>query len=357
MVVPALSPRLISVISPLSTGKKVIDAAIWGLLWNWLVIYGGSSLHHLRYSNYTHYSFYSVKSEQKEKSLVEEQVLPAKWGQEKRLEFIEFRLQWEGRVNRFDLVNHFAISVPQASLDFARYRGLASHNAVYDVVQKAYLAGPNFRPVLITASADSYLTLLWASDAGTVEVKGSFLGWAPPLEIVRDPARRVDTKVLQEFLLAIREKRKVQIDYQSMSSLQRSTRTISPHAFGFDGSRWHLRAFCHTHQDFRDFVLGRVRSAAREEFSDVDGSTDGVWNTFIEAVLEPKPVLTESQKRAIEADYCMKQGRLILRVREALLFYHLQHLGLLSEENPSKYLHLANREALNSFFVKHDIQP
>jgi hypothetical protein len=289
--------------------------------------------------------------------LGEEQLLPAKWGQEKRLEFIEFRLQWEGRVNRLDLVNYFAISVPQASLDFARYRELAPQNAVYDVVQRAYVAGSGFKPVLIASSADSYLTRLWASMAGSIETKTSFLGWTPPVAIVRDPARRVDTDVLKEFLLAVREKRKIRIDYQSMSSEKSSTRVISPHAFGFDGVRWHVRAFCHTHQDYRDFLLGRVRSAVREEFSDVDGAADEVWNSFIDAVVVPNPDLTASQKQAVEADYCMENGALVLRVREALLFYHLQHLGLLSEERPSKYLRLANRSSLASFFAKHNIQP
>jgi predicted DNA-binding transcriptional regulator YafY len=291
-----------------------------------------------------------------EEKLGEDQSVPAKWGQEKRMEFIEFRLQWEGRVNRQDLVKYFAISVPQASLDFARYRELAPLNAVYDVVQKAYLRGPAFKPALISASADSYLTPLWAANARTTELTASFLGWTPSVAIVRDPARRVDSRVLQEVLLAVREGRTVQIEYQSMSSLQGSTRLISPHAFGFDGSRWHVRAFCHKHEDFRDFLLGRVRSAVKQEASKVTGGTDEVWNTFIEAVLEPNPALTESQKQAVEDDYCMTNGKLILRVREALLFYHLQHLGLLSEERASMYLHLANREALASFFAKHTIR-
>ena len=38
-----------------------------------------------------------------------------KWGVERRLEFIEFRLFWEGGVNRADLIEMFGVSVPQAS--------------------------------------------------------------------------------------------------------------------------------------------------------------------------------------------------------------------------------------------------
>ena len=32
------------------------------------------------------------------------------WSQDKRLEFIDFRLQWTGKINRSDLVDFFGIS-------------------------------------------------------------------------------------------------------------------------------------------------------------------------------------------------------------------------------------------------------
>ena len=38
-----------------------------------------------------------------------------RWGVAQRLEFIEFRLFWEGRVNRSDLMEQFGLSVNQAS--------------------------------------------------------------------------------------------------------------------------------------------------------------------------------------------------------------------------------------------------
>ncbi|AOZ71231.1 hypothetical protein LPB142_17345 (plasmid) [Rhodobacter xanthinilyticus] len=34
-----------------------------------------------------------------------------RWGVEQRLEFIEFRLFWEGHVNRSDLMDQFGVSV------------------------------------------------------------------------------------------------------------------------------------------------------------------------------------------------------------------------------------------------------
>ena len=37
-----------------------------------------------------------------------------RWGVEQRLEFIEFRLFWEGHVNRSDVMEQFGLSVNQA---------------------------------------------------------------------------------------------------------------------------------------------------------------------------------------------------------------------------------------------------
>jgi predicted DNA-binding transcriptional regulator YafY len=185
----------------------------------------------------------------------------------------------------------------------------------------------------------------------------SFLGWTPSVGIVRDPARSVDAAVLKVFLLALRERHIVRIDYQSMSNAAPSSRSISPHAVGFDGFRWHVRAFCHVHGDFRDFVLGRIRSAAPEGSTDVDFKDDGDWHNFIEAVIVPHPRLSKAQKQAVESDYCMEHGRLVLRVREALLFYHLDHLGLLEyTESSKRHIALANRAALRPFFEKHQIE-
>ena len=48
-----------------------------------------------------------------------------RWGIERRLEFIEFRLFWDGHVNRSDLMAAFGISINQASADLNRYLGMA----------------------------------------------------------------------------------------------------------------------------------------------------------------------------------------------------------------------------------------
>ena len=69
------------------------------------------------------------------------------WGTEQRLEFIEFRLFWDGELNRSDITERFAVSVPQASNDIAMYRELAPANLEYDSSAKRYVSTPSLGPV------------------------------------------------------------------------------------------------------------------------------------------------------------------------------------------------------------------
>ena len=77
----------------------------------------------------------------------------------------------------------------------------------------------------------------------------------------------------------------------------------------------------------------------------------------MEAIILPHPALTEGQRRAIELDYGMEGGRLVLKTREALLWYLLKHLGLLHEPDvcaaSDQQIVLANRDTLKPFFASH----
>jgi hypothetical protein len=279
----------------------------------------------------------------------------AHWGQERRLEFIDFRLQWDGRVNRADLIDFFRISVPQASLDFARYIELAPKNIEYDRSEKAYLATRDFAPVAATGKAQGYLNQLLGVSSQVLERDASFLGWMPPLGAVRFPGRKIEASILRRVLAAIRHQRMLQIEYQSMNRPNPSVRGISPHAVGFDGFRWHVRAYCHEHHDYRDFVFARILNVVSDAESTVDPLQDAAWINMLDVVLAPHPQLLEGQKRAIELDYGMRDGRVSFQTREALLFYVLRRLGL---DRPaqgtaqSQQIVLINRDELQPFMQR-----
>ena len=100
--------------------------------------------------------------ERPEKPRVDDAGDKRRWGTEQRLEFIEFRLFWEGGVNRGDITSHFGVSVPQASNDLSRYKELAGDNIQYDASEKRYLPTANFHPRFIKPTADRYLAQLKA---------------------------------------------------------------------------------------------------------------------------------------------------------------------------------------------------
>jgi hypothetical protein len=150
--------------------------------------------------------------------------------------------------------------------------------------------------------------------------------------------------------LAIREHAKLHIDYQSMNRPGPTEREISPHAIGFDGFRWHTRAYCHEHKSFRDFVIARILKVHGSGPSEADHKTDASWHQKIDLVLAPHPDLSPGQKTAVALDYGMKNERLVLGTRRALAFYALRQLGLDRESGAPRAQHivLLNREEVDT---------
>ena len=240
--------------------------------------------------------------------------------------------------------------MPQASLDLARYQELAPRNLEYDRQEKAYIATSHFSPVMTSGDPQGYLDELLGLAVEVLPRELSFVGWSPPIGVTRYPSRRVEAFILRHVLQAIRRKRTLFIQYQSMNRPVASTRKISPHAIAFDGFRWHTRAFCHEHNDFRDFLFSRILGLSGEEASTVNPEHDTSWIRTIDLVLVPHPNLSAGQRRSIELDYGMENGRVVLRTREALLFYVLRHLDLdqRARDTPqAMQIQLANREDLD----------
>lgn len=251
----------------------------------------------------------------------------APWSQQRRLEFIDFLLCWDGQLNRGDLTNFFDISVPQASLDIARYIALAPHNLEYDRSSRSYLSSEQFRALYPTSAPDQFLAeLLSSAQAG--DTHPNMLRHMPPVAIVPSPGRTISASVLIALQRAIRQGTGLRLIYQSFTRSEPGSRTITPHALAHDGFRWHVRAYCHTREDFRDFVLARIVRVDGVAEPGPGGDADADWNTLVGLVLAPHPKLNAAHRRAIELDYGMTRGRVELRCRKALLFYVLRHLRL-----------------------------
>jgi predicted DNA-binding transcriptional regulator YafY len=251
-----------------------------------------------------------------------------RWGQERRLEFIDFRLLWDGRINRGQLVDFFGISTQQASFDLSIYASLAPNNLSYNKSQKAYLVGDQFKPLLTPFDAQSLLSQLWGVTAGILPTTMSFLGFRPSCDVVQFPARKIDPHSLINIIWAIRDHQKIHVTYQSMRRPEAGRRWIAPHAIGFDGSRWHARAWCYENNAFRDFVLTRIQAIHETESSDIDECLDKRWNTYVDVILCPRSDLTTAQRNAVALEFGMDKGTLSVRIREALVYYLVRQLQL-----------------------------
>jgi hypothetical protein len=251
-----------------------------------------------------------------------------RWGVEQKLQFIEFRLFWEGHVNRSDLIDKFSVSQNQASGDLNRYIALAPDNMVYDKSGKTYLRSSSFSPLFLKPNATQYLSQVRSVAEGIVAPEDAWIGNFPAFDAAPSPARGIDPVVLRSIVIAIRRREAIHILYQSMSAPDPEWRWISPHALAFDGFRWHARSYCEKSGEFRDFVISRVMEARQTRPPADPLAFDSAWNELVELHIGPHPALSPNQQRVVELDYGMNNGQVTILVRQALLYYALKRLGL-----------------------------
>jgi len=265
-----------------------------------------------------------------------------------RLEFIEWRLFWEGHVNRSDLEARFGISTPQASVDLRTYREAAGANIEYNATEKRYVATKEMRPKYLNVSANRLLLQLRAWVGGVLKREDIFFSSVPAVDVAPEIVRDVRAETLRKVLAAIRTRQAIAIRYQSLTSVR--WRDIAPHALAFDGHRWHARAWCCEREEFRDFVLTRVERLGKLKPVSFDPEHDLEWKGTICLKLCPHPGLTEEQSQAIQRDYDMRGGVREIEVRLSLAYYFIKRMNLdLDELQPARaQIRLANLEEVES---------
>ncbi len=275
-----------------------------------------------------------------------------RWGAGRRMEFIEFKLYWEGWINRGDLTRTFNISHPQASADLSRYLEKAPGNMDYDRSAKHYFATPRFKPAFIEPNAEQHLMQLRLTLSPVAY--SCFMPFGgepgPNADIVSLPVRSIEPDILRRILGAIKSSKAMHIAYQSMNRPESTLRWITPHALGFDGFRWHVRAYCHDDNRFKDFLLGRVISVQEDKPASLDSAMDLEWHHHVFLKIGPHPGLSDAQKEIIAHDYGMKDRLAMIRVRLALHFYLVWNLRLeegdVDRPAKSQQIVLLNREEI-----------
>lgn len=252
----------------------------------------------------------------------------------RRLEFIDFRLFWDGSINRSDLRSTFRISDQQASADLARYQALAPGNITYDSSLKTYRCATEFKPVMRPPSARHYLSQIRLIDDEVIDVTDTWIGRMPSYSTVPLLRRRTSMEILKPICDAIRNNHAIETCYRSFGTPEPHWRWIEPHSLVFDSRRWHVRAWCRNRKAFRDFVIARMNGIRGSSPYEIDSQLDLEWHRTVVMRISPNPQLNSDQHKIIQLEYGMDQGGITLETRISLVFYVKDHLRL--KDDPSK---------------------
>ena len=242
--------------------------------------------------------------------------------QVERLSFIEARLYFLGELRRADVAKRFSRASIQASRDLALYKELAPGNLAYDFQAKTYLPGQKFKLIFSRTPERVMYWLQSGLGDGLPHPQGLPTAAVQSLSLPRLGELAVVTR-------AIYRRQVLEVTYVSLSSGDKR-RQIVPHALVDNGQRWHVRAYDRNNSRFSDFVITRISKAvvmgageaARHERADADEQ----WNHTVELKLIPHPKL--KHKGAVQADYGMRSGALLVKCRAAVAGYALRRWGV-----------------------------
>lgn len=271
-----------------------------------------------------------------------------RWGVRQRLEFIDFRLFWDGRLNRSDVASTFGISPQQASADVGRYGEIAPGNFAYDRAEKAYRRTDNYEPRFIGDSVEPHLLQLVAIQNGWMQAEKTWFDAMPPVEVTGLRRSPMDPTVLLRILDAVNTRSEIDIEYGSLTGSVQPERTIAPHALAYSAGRLYVRSWSARHNDFRDYSLNRISVASGSRPSPVDPSLDFEWIHMKNLIILPNPRLSKERQAAVAWEHGMTDGRLVLPCRLSLSYYLMAEHNLEIEpgvlEPTKQQIVLENRE-------------
>jgi hypothetical protein len=268
----------------------------------------------------------------------------------RRLRFLESVACWEGFVARQRVSDAFQVTTNHITKDFAAYRNLYPDNLTYDISNRIYKAGPDFKPSISNGSPHEYLSLLRLyCESGDTDVIQGMPGPTAG-DIIPTAVGVIDRDIFQLLTRAIKSGNGVKVAYQSMRTSHPQERVLWPHAFVHNGFRWHVRAFDSVHQAFGDYVLSRLLKAPGSRTSKRDiqlqkdkptsaaAEKDTGWNEKVIVDVIPAKTLSTHQQDVIAKEYGMikstKGWVWSITLRRCVVNYFLQlHRLDLNETN------------------------
>ena len=227
---------------------------------------------------------------------------PIRWDLLLRYRLIETIALWEGRLTTNHICHSFGIGRQQASKDINTYlRELAPGNLVYDRHLKGYVPADRFRPVVTRGVVNEYLDLLARQQNLSTTFESLNIG-LPDSTVVQGPNRVIAPETMRAVVTATRQGRQLRASYASLSRPEAVESILEPHTLVCAGDSWHLRAWCDSNREFRDFALSRFRTSpeALRQRARHTRDQDEHWNRQVTLVVTPDQRLTQAQQEISE---------------------------------------------------------
>lgn len=249
--------------------------------------------------------------------------------QKQRLQYIDLCAYVLGVINRDMMMERFEIKKVWATNDLKTYREQAEHNLVYDHALRAYKATNWFSPLFEHAPEDAISLICHGEQV--VKCSRNITNRPITYSIM---ASTPNLQAVSALLKATNLSHKCKISYFSRSS-GKTERVVAPHSLIKTGSFVYVRAFDQHSDEFRSFKLNRVLDSSflpekHEPYQTIEN--DISWNTEVE--LDIRVNSGVENQETIEFDYGLEEGKLILRVKEALIMYFLNDWGIAPKGYP-----------------------
>ncbi len=256
-----------------------------------------------------------------------------------RLRIMEGVLAWEGEIGNARVRKLFDIQPVQASRLLAEFRTLMGDSIVEDGRAK----------VLKPASPDILETGISLAEYARHTLTGEDTN--PHVIDARIDLTDVRHTVFAVLRKASLTKTGVVISYASMTNPEFEERTIFPHSIIHVGRRWHVRGWCAKRNDFRDFTLGRIKSAAPvTESAPKTIDDDKAWQVVVTVELRAHRKLSAHQQVVVRGENFGGMDVRRLHIRACLVQYVIQDLRAATnpelEMPPEFQIEVANVEEL-----------
>lgn len=244
----------------------------------------------------------------------------------RRIDDLKTILLWEGQIDNARVREVLGVKSVWASRLLAELAVVCADFTYRDTSHSPLRVKPGARIFRQKAGVDAYLQVL--------------NGRHTPHFGVQDC--RLDLSVVAPATFAtvgsaIKSGTGLRITYRSMSNPIGASRIIFPHAIIRAPRRWHVRAWCDTRKDFRDFNFGRMSDPEPiDDEAPASRDKDKDWNTMVTVEVVAHPSMTDEQQSMIAKEYFPGKKSRKLMMRRCQIGYVILDLNIATEPDLQK---------------------